>query len=249
MSDVRDDARMDEPTLRPLAGSIPPRRHKFWLVDVCRFYRNIRPKGVILQDRIVKTVAQISEYEARLAMRLVHWLIGPVEDLPLTSPTMDDRVRKRHQTEIAELTDSGFDYLCSEGQRFPLSHLLRIFPALAALGVWLQRTPIWIRDGCILFGYPIVHYRLKSSFVELDASHAKFLTTFEDGTLLVSGNYDDPIPRGAGIIRQFKPATITETWNNHIARVHALESINKQIDPRTDYAAYAQASARDRVAW
>jgi hypothetical protein len=196
-----------------------------------------------------KTVAQISETEARKIMNFVHLLIGPIQYLPLTSPVMDHRVRRRHQTEIAELTDLGFEYLCSEGQRFPLSRLLRIFPAVVSFGAWLQRTPVWIKDGFIIFGYPLLRRRLQPSFVELDGSHAKFITTFQDGTLLVSGNYDDPMPRGPGILRQFKAAAMAETWNNHEARVHALESINKQIDPRSDYATYAQASARDRAAW
>ncbi len=87
-------------------------------------------------------MAQIAESEARRIMRFVHLLIGPIEYFPLTSPVKDHKVRRRHQTEIAELTDFGFEYLCSEGQRFPLSRLLRVFPALVSFGVWLQRTPI-----------------------------------------------------------------------------------------------------------
>jgi hypothetical protein len=54
-----------------------------------------------------KTVAQIAESQARKIMRFVHLLIGPIEYLPLTSPVMDHRVRSRHKTEIAELTDLG----------------------------------------------------------------------------------------------------------------------------------------------
>lgn len=196
-----------------------------------------------------KIVTQIAEPDARKITRLVHLVIGSIEYVPLSSPAMDNRVRRRHQTEIAELTNSGFEYLCSEGQRFPLLRLLRIFPALVSAGVWLQRTPIWVRDGYIQFGYPILRYRLKPSFVELDASHAKFITAFQDGTLLVSGNYDDPMPGGPGILKQFKAASLAETWNTHLARVQALEVIDKQIDPRTDYAAYAQASAKDRAPW
>lgn len=182
-------------------------------------------------------------------MRFVHWLIGPIDYLPLIVPGMDQRVRRRHQTEIAELTNLGFEYLCSEGQRFPLSRLLRVLPAIASLGAWLQRTPTWIKDGFILFGYPILRWRLKPSFVELDASRVMFFTSFQDGTLLVSGNFDDPMPRGPGILRQFKAAALAETWNDHRTRVQALESVGKEIDPRSDYTTYAQASARFRAAW
>jgi hypothetical protein len=123
-------------------------------------------------------VAQIAESEARRIMRFVHLLIGRVEYSELTAPEMDQRVRGRHQAEVAELRDLGFEYLGSEGQRFPLSRLLRVFPALVAFGVWIQRTPIWIKDGFIIIGYPILVWRLKPTFVELDASHAKFVTSF-----------------------------------------------------------------------
>jgi hypothetical protein len=123
-------------------------------------------------------------------MRFVHLLVGDIEYHPLTSPVMDRRVRRRHQNEVAELTDFGFEYLCSEGQRFPLSRLFRVFPALVSFGVRLQSTPIWIKGRFVVFGYPIPRWRLKPSFVELDGSHANFMTIFQGGTLLVSGNYN-----------------------------------------------------------
>lgn len=196
-----------------------------------------------------KIVAQIPESEARKILRLVHLLIGTIDYVPLTSPAMDDRVRSRYPKEIAELVDLGFEYLCSEGQGFPLSRFFRVVPALMSLGLLFQRTPMWIQHGCIVIGYPILRWRRKPAFVELDGSHAKFISAFEDGTLLVSGNYDDPIARGPGIIRQFKAAPMAETWNNHRTRIDALEAIGKQIDPRSDYGTYAQAAARDRAAW
>jgi len=193
-------------------------------------------------------VAQISESEAQRIVSFVHLVLGPIEYLQISAPEMDQRIRRRHHAEIAELRGLGFEYLCSEGQRFPLSRLLRVFPALVAIGVWLQRTPIWIRDGSILFGYPILVCRLNPTFVELDASHAKFITSFQDGVLLVSANYADPMPR-PGVLRQFKTGTLIETWNRHKARLKALESVGKRVDPRSDYETYLQASARDRAAW
>lgn len=115
-------------------------------------------------------------------------LMGPIEYLQLTAPEMDTRIRRRHQAEISELMTLGFDYLGSEGQRFPLTRMLRVFPALVALGAWTQRTPIWITGGAILFGYPILVYRPKPTYVELDALQAKFVAAFEDGVVLASGH-------------------------------------------------------------
>jgi hypothetical protein len=77
----------------------------------------------------------------------------------------------------------------------------------------------------------------------------KFITSFQDGTLLVSGNYDDPVPRRPGVLRQFNAGTLVETWNNHKARIQALESVGQQIDPRSDYTAYVQAAVRHNAAW
>jgi hypothetical protein len=138
-------------------------------------------------------------------------------------------VRSRYKKEIAELTDLGFEYLCSEGQHFPLSRFFRVVPALVSFGIWLQGVPVWIKAGSILFGYAILCWRRKPSFVELDGSHAKFISTFEDGSMLVSSNYDYPIPPTANILRQFKAATLAETWHAHRTRVDALESLGKEI--------------------
>jgi hypothetical protein len=178
---------------------------------------------------------------------IVDMLMGPIEYLQLTAPEMDTRIRRRHQAEISELMTLGFDYLSSEGQRFPLTRMLRVFPALVAFGAWTQRTPIWITGGAILLGYPILVYRPKPTYVELDALQAKFVTAFEDGVVLVSGNYDYPLPDRPGVLRQFKVGTLAETWDSHQGRVRALESVGKKVDPRCDYQTYHQASAQDRT--
>ena len=161
---------------------------------------------------------------------------------------MDQRVRGRYKKEIAELSDLGFEYLCSEGQAFPLSRFFRILPAIASFEAWRRGVPIWIKGGSILFGYPILCWRHEPSFVELDGSQAKFISAFEDGSLLVSGNYDYPIPPTANILRQFKAATLAETWHAHRTRVEALEAVGKQIDPRSDYGIYLKAAALERAA-
>jgi hypothetical protein len=162
---------------------------------------------------------------------------------------MDKIVRARHKAEIAALTELGFQYLCSEGERFPLTRLLRVFPALVTFGMLFQRTPLWIQSGCIVFGYPVLIWRQKPTFVELDASHAKFITLFEGGLLLVSGNYDDPLHAGPGISKHFQAGSLVETWDAHKARMEELEAKGRRVDARSDYAAYRDASEQVVASW
>lgn len=175
-------------------------------------------------------------------MWLIHMLFGPIEYPQLTAPQMDQRVRRRHQAEISELLTLGFDYLCSEGQRFPFTRMLRLFPALVAFDAWIQRTPIWIKDGAITFGYPILVYRPNPTFVELDASNAEFVSAFEDGAVLVTGNYENPMPEPPGVMRRFKPGTLarhgTPIWDafEHLSllekRLIPAKTTTRTVRPR-----------------
>lgn len=184
-----------------------------------------------------------------MATWLIHMLFGPIDFEQITAPQMDQRVRRHHQAEISELMTLGFDYLCSEGERFPLTRILRVVPALVAFDAWIQGEPIWVKDGTIIFGYPILFHVANPTFVELDASRATFVSTFEDGAVLITGNYDDPTPERPGVMKRCKPGTLVETWNTHLERLRALEIVGEKVDPSSDYNTYRQASAKERAAW
>jgi hypothetical protein len=49
-------------------------------------------------------------------LRLVHWIVGSIGHVQICSPELERRIRTRYQSEIGQLTDLGFGYLCSHCQ-------------------------------------------------------------------------------------------------------------------------------------
>ncbi|HEV2199260.1 MAG TPA: hypothetical protein VGR73_05535 [Bryobacteraceae bacterium] len=190
---------------------------------------------------------ETAQPDARKLLRFVHSVVGTIEHAPI--PELDQRVRARHQSEIDQLTGLGFNYLCSDGESFPVFRLLLVLPAVVMIDAACERTPISMRGGAIVLGYPILVFRIKPTFAHLDGSHVKFLTAFHEGALLVSGNYDDPLPRGPGIVTYCHAGTMAETWAEHQERIRALEAGGGVVDRRNGYETYVELTNRHNAAW
>jgi hypothetical protein len=185
----------------------------------------------------------------RKLIRFLHSVFGTIKHVRIISPQLDRRVRERYQSEINELTGLGFDYVYSDGECFSLFRLLLVIPALILLGLRSERMPMTIGGGSIMVGYPVLASRIKSTIANPDGRRVKFYTGFQDGTLLVSGNYQDPTSRGPGILRDFHAGSIGDTWARHQARIAALEAEGKRMDRQSDHQAYVAMSERDTAAW
>lgn len=183
-------------------------------------------------------------------MRFLHWVFGEIGHVQIESPELDQQVRARYQPDIDQLTGLGFHYLCSDGESFALFRLLLVFPAIVLIAMSSDRLPMALRGGSILVGFPLLVSGTRSAFATSpDGRHVKFLTAFRDGTLLSSGNYADPTSRGPGIVRQFEAGTVVDTWAKHQSHIQTLEADGKQVDRRSDYAAYVEMSQKDTAAW
>jgi hypothetical protein len=187
--------------------------------------------------------------QERTILRFVNSVFGTVEHIPIDSPRLERRVRASYRSVIDEVSAVGFTYLCSDGESFSLFRLLLVLPAVAMFGIWLQRTPISLRGGSILAGYPILIFKAMSTFAHLDGTPVKFLTSFCNGTLLVSGNYTNSMSGGPGITRSCQTGTIEETWTRHQTRIQALETEGVEVDRRNDYSHYVQMHVRDTAPW
>jgi len=205
--------------------------------------KNVKPKGWRYPAGFIDQPVE------RGLLRFLPWVFGTIRHVPILSPELDWRVRARYQSEIRELTRLGFEYLCSAGESFSLLRLLLVLPALVLALMQGQRMPMALRGRLILVGYPVLVSRIKPAFVHPFGLGVKFFTGFQDGTLLVSGNYADPTARGPGIIRQFQPGTVSEAWAAHQARIQALEAAGAIVNRPCGYDAYVEMSQRDTAAW
>jgi hypothetical protein len=197
-----------------------------------------------------KQASPLSESSNRVLIRFLHWMFGTIQHVPIRSSELDRKVRVRYRQQIEQLTSLGFDYLCSDGEGFALFRLLFLLPAVFLVLMLVDRLPMTISGGLILTGWPVLVCRKNSTFATSpDGRRVKFLTLFQDGTLLVSGNYETPLSTRPGIVSQCKAGTISDAWAAHLGRMQSIEFAGTQIDRRSGYEAYVEISDRDTAAW
>jgi hypothetical protein len=190
------------------------------------------------------------EMDARGLLRLIHWMIGEVGHVEVPDKELRDRIRRRFQAEMGELTRLGFTWAFADGEtaswlRFPL-----ILPALTAFSLWREGIPAALYRGTrMLFAYPVLVSESEPAFANPSEDGVKFYTAFEDGTLLVSKNYDFPFTAAPGIVRQARKATIADAWKAHQERLRAMEAIGKAVDRRMGHRDYARLSKQETAAW
>jgi len=205
------------------------------------------------EERPVQPVAPAQaprEIDARGLLRLIHWMVGEVGHVDVPDKELRERIRRRFQAEIGELTRLGFTWAFADGEtiswlRFPL-----ILPAITAFSLWREGIPAALHSGTrMLFGYPVLVSESEPAFANPSEDGVKFYTAFEDGTLLVSKNYDFPFTAAPGIVRQARKATIADAWKAHQERLRAMEAIGKAVDRRMGHRDYARLSKQETAAW
>jgi hypothetical protein len=79
-------------------------------------------------------------------VRFIKWCFGKIEYVQVSSPRMEDRVRKKYGSAIAELTRLGFEPECCYGETFGMVRLLRVVPAITTVGMWFDGQPWKIHE-------------------------------------------------------------------------------------------------------
>ncbi len=188
-------------------------------------------------------------FERRL-LRVIHWILGTVENVQVTSPELEQRIRIRYEAEISQLTDLGFDYCFSDGQTISLFRFALLLPAIAVIGVWLKRRPMSLHDGTkLLIAYPIFFSHNKAVYAEISDFGVNFNTAFTDGTILISNSYKDDTASGPKIVKYSQKASISNTWNEHQKRIAELEREGKRVELQSTFQFYVEISSRETAAW
>jgi hypothetical protein len=186
----------------------------------------------------------------RTLLRLVSRAFGTIGHMQISSPEFNRKIHAHFHKEIAELKNFGFRYLASDGEYFSLFRVIFFFPALAVIGTWSDGVPITLYKGTnFLAGYPVLASADGATYANPNDMGVKFFTSFDDGSLLASGTYDDPTARSPKIIRQFRKAGIADTWTWHQTRAQALESEGKRIDRNPTYQGYVRISDFETAPW
>ena len=173
-------------------------------------------------------------------------LFGNIEQVPIISPELDQRIRARYQTETAELGRLGFSYLCSYSAAFSAFRLLLLLPAFAVLGMMSKREVIRLRkDAKIEVCYPLMTARDNSAYAEASALGVKFYTPYADGSFCVSANYRSTNCDGPVMTKCWRVASIAEIWLEHRSAIEAFEAAGRRVDRRIDFRTHAEMCRRE----
>jgi hypothetical protein len=174
--------------------------------------------------------------------RFIYRTFGTVEHVQILSSELEMRIRKRYQLEISQLTDLGFDYLFSDGEAFSLFRLALILPALTVILMLRKGEVVTVHEGLkLMAGHPVYISRNKTAFAEPSGLGVKFYTALQNGSLLISKDYDDEdLPTGPMIAAYARKASISDTWADHQKRIEALEAAGKRVNQQYSFQAYAE---------
>jgi len=175
------------------------------------------------------------------------WLLfGRFEFVPISSPSLNQRVRSRYQGTLAELVRLGFCDLCSYGTTFSVFRLLLGIPALSILTLLPKRPVIgWWAGLRIGECCPLLTARDKGAWADADCEGVKFLTAFTDGTFLVSSNYRTLTLEGPVMTKRWRAGSIGELWAEHRSAVQSFEAAGRIVDRRTAFQEFADLRRRD----
>jgi hypothetical protein len=190
------------------------------------------------------------EASDRNAIRVIHWIMGPIGHVRIRSVAFEKRVRARFQSEIAQLTRLDFEYSYSDGETFSLLRMPLVLPALTAFAMWRNHEAMTIYRGTkLLAGFPVLSSSDRRTCANPSGLGVKFYTAFTDGTLLVSKNFDDPTSAAPMVVKHCKAASIAQAWAEHQGRIEELEAEGKHVDCDTSFEAYAELSQKETAPW
>jgi len=173
--------------------------------------------------------------------RIIQWTMGEVEYVQVCSAGTEQRLRTRYEPEIAQLRAAGFDPLFSCGEGFSLLRAFLIFPAILIILTLIKREMTTIENGAkYLLIYPVFGARDRSAFAFPFGLGVKFYTGFEDGTVLVSKNFESHAPSRPGLMTHAGKASISDAWAEHQSRIRKLELEGKRVEHQTSFEYFAK---------
>jgi len=172
--------------------------------------------------------------------------LGSVSHEGINDPRVEQRVRQRYSSDIDELTSLGFSYSYTSGEGMALSHVLLIYPAFILLRARANGAILTLgRAGKILLAAPVLTSADGRVFAHPESLGVSFYTTFRNGSLLVTKNFNFPVDGTAEYILQASDQTDTEAWQTHSDRLNKLDTEANPAKRDRSYQAFADIVLRE----
>jgi hypothetical protein len=159
----------------------------------------------------------------------------------VVDPAMQERLRLRYRTEIAQLQALDFREFCwySETVR-PFSAVIYLIPLLAMV---LKREVVRIRSPLrVVSFHPLLVHREQAVYAHIFGLGVKFYTRFEDTTGLVTANFESHlVPKGPSPLEKSgADMRIAEAWALHQEGMARAEAEGKAVDRSVRFEAYVE---------
>jgi len=172
--------------------------------------------------------------------------LGSVSHDEISDPCVEQRVRVRYSSDIDELTSLGFSYAYTSGEGMALSHVLLIYPAFILLRARANGAVLTLGSGGkILLAAPVLISADRRTFAYPESLGVSFYTSFRNGSLLVTKNFDLPVFGTAEYMLQASDATDTEAWQTHKERLGNLDTEANPANRDRSYQAFADIALRE----
>ena len=171
-----------------------------------------------------------------------------MEYVQVSSPKIEERIRRKYGSTITELTRLGFEPECSYGETFGMVRLLCVVPAITTVGMWFDGQPRKIHERTrIMSCYAPLVSGDKTTYANPCEVGIKLFTAFTDRTFLVSatGPALEPEIANPTMTKFCGAATVADAWASHQIRIHSGECNGKQVDREIRFSTYADMSDKE----
>ena len=173
--------------------------------------------------------------------------LGSVGYEEIADLRIEERVRERYATEIAQLTSLGFSYVFTSGEAMSLLRTLLIYPAIIYLQMRMKGEVLALRGSKVLLAVPVFCSSDGRTFWHSNALGTTFHTSFASGQILITKNYKSVCDacETPEVVMHGSNGTIAEAWQTHKEWLSKLDTGANPARRDRSYQAYADMARRE----
>ena len=173
--------------------------------------------------------------------------LGSVGYEEIADLRIEERVRERYATQIAQLSSLGFSYVFTSGEAMSLLRTLLIYPAIVYLQMRMKGEVLTLHGGKLLLAVPVFTSSDGRVFWHSNALGTTFHTSFASGQILITKNYKGVCDscETPEVVMHGSNGTIAEAWQTHKEWLNNLDTAANPAKRDRSYQAYADIARRE----
>lgn len=162
------------------------------------------------------------------------------EYMEITDPSIQSRVRARHNLKVAPLQALGFQHFAYRLEALPPYSAITKFPIV--LMMFSKEVLVFPKPARLGVANILLTHSTPSTIAECLGLGVKFYSVFSDGTLLISSSYRSPLvpPSNSRIIKNPHCQNADEAWIAHRQKAAELGARGLTVRNLSSFADYVE---------